>query len=49
MNNNHDNHDNYYYEKKSKKMFDFYQFFKVLGGVSALILIASFIYQIYKK
>ena len=49
MNNNHDNHDNYYYEKKSKKMFDFYQFFKVLGGVSALILIASFIYQIFEK
>ena len=43
------NEDNYYYEKKSKKMFDFYQFFKVIGGVSALILIASFIYQIFEK
>ena len=43
------NHDNYYYDKKSKKMFDFYQFFKVLGGGPALILIASFIYQIFEK
>ena len=43
------NHDNYYYEKKSKKMFDFYQFFKVLGGGRILNINASFIYQIFEK
>ena len=43
------NHDNYYYDKKSKKMFDFYQFFKVLGGGRAIKQITSFIYQILEK
>jgi len=43
------NHDNYYYEKKSKKMFDFVQFFKVIGAVSGLLLVATFIYEIFEK
>ena len=43
------NHDNYYYEKKSKKMFDFYQFFKVIGAVSGLLLVATFIYELFEK
>jgi len=43
------NEDNYYYDKKSKKMFDFYQFFKVIGATAGIILIASFIYQIFDK
>ena len=43
------NHDNYYYDKKSKKMIDFYQFFKVIGAVSGLLLVATFIYEIFEK
>lgn len=47
--NNHNDFDSqkeYYYERKSKKILDFYQFFKLIGTVSGLILLASFIYQI---
>ena len=48
-NNNFNSQHEYYYERKNKKMIDFYQFFKVIGAVSGLILIASFIYQIFEK
>jgi len=37
------NHDNYYYD------IDFYQFFKVIGATAGIILVASFIYQIFEK
>jgi len=40
------NEDEYYYTKKEKKFFDFYEFFKILGGLSRLILLASFIYRL---
>ena len=38
--------DEYYYTKKEKKFFDFYEFFKILGLISGLILLASFIYRL---
>ena len=38
-----------YYERKNKKMIDFYQFFKVIGAVSGLLLVATFIYEIFEK
>jgi len=40
---------NSYYESKHKKEIDFYQFFKVLGIISGIIIIASYIYQIFEK
>jgi hypothetical protein len=43
------NEDEYYYTKKEKKFFDFYEFFKILGGLSGLILLASFIYRLIEK
>jgi hypothetical protein len=38
-----------YYSKKQQKEFDFYQFFKVIGIASGVILLASLIFQIIIK
>lgn len=48
-NNNFNSQHEYYYERKDKKMIDFYQFFKVIGAVSGLLLVATFIYEIFEK
>ena len=44
-----DSQHEYYYERKNKKMIGFYQFFKVIGAVSGLLLVATFIYEIFEK
>lgn len=48
-NNNFNSQHEYYYERKNKKMIDFYQFFKVIGAVSGLLIVATFIYEIFEK